>query len=245
MLTRTGARGRYAYTVLSAPRQVAMAIKREILEGELKPGDRLSPEVELAGVFGVSRPTIREGLHELCAARILDVQRGRGGGYRVAHFTLDTFETSVTEFISLSLVVETLQREEFLEVRRALEMVSAEIAAERRTVEALGELEEAVALLHDVKDDPRRAFELDLEFHRLLARCTQNPLLQSFEGAMIAVLHHFLGDGAMIAPADALANIEDILAAVRDRDGAAARDAMSKHLERSAAYYAVAERGNP
>ena len=220
-----------------------MAIKREILEGELRPGDRLSSEIELAGVFGVSRPTIREGLQELLAARILDVQRGRGGGYRVADFSLGTFETNVTEFLSQSLVVESLQRQEFLEVRHALEMISAETAALRRTSESLGELEAAVARLHEVKADPRQAFELDLEFHRLLARCTDNPLLQSFEGAMIAVLHHFLGDGAMIPPEDALANIEDVLAAVRAGDAPSARAAMNAHLERSAAYYAVAPAG--
>jgi GntR family transcriptional regulator, transcriptional repressor for pyruvate dehydrogenase complex len=242
MLPRSPAQRRHAYTVLSAPRQVAMAIKREILQGELKPGDRLPSELELADLFGVSRPTIRAGLQELCAARILAVQRGRGGGYRVATFSLETFEASVTEFLSLSLVVETLQRDQFLEVRRALELVSAELAAARRTDESLSELEQVVAGLQAGGLDSRQAFELDLEFHRLLARCTSNPLLQSFEGAMIAVLHHFLGDGAVVAPDLALANIEDIVAAVRAQDGAAARAAMSAHLEHSAAYYAhVAE----
>ncbi len=145
-----------------------MAIKREILEGELKPGDQLPSEHELAELFGVSRPTIRAGLQELCAARILVVQRGRGGGYRVAHFSLETFEASVTEFISLSLVVETLQREQLLEVRRALELLSAELAAVRRTDEALRELEELAARLNEVRFDSREAFELDLQFHRLL-----------------------------------------------------------------------------
>src|SRR5579884_2014027 len=93
------------YTVLSAPQQVAAAVKRDILEGTLKPGDKLPPEDELVRLFGVSRPTIRAGLQELCAAQILTVQRGRNGGYRVGDFSLSILEKNVTDLISLSLVV--------------------------------------------------------------------------------------------------------------------------------------------
>ena len=50
--------GHPSYTILSAPRQVAAAIKREILQGALKPGDRLPSEERLAELFGVSRPTV-------------------------------------------------------------------------------------------------------------------------------------------------------------------------------------------
>src|SRR3954466_6508933 len=90
--------GRPSYTVLSAPRQIAAAIKREILEGTLKPGDRLPSEERLADLFGVSRPTVRAALQELSSAGTVVVQRGRGGGYRVSAFSLDSLQTTVTEF---------------------------------------------------------------------------------------------------------------------------------------------------
>jgi GntR family transcriptional repressor for pyruvate dehydrogenase complex len=142
----------FPFTVLTAPQQVAAAIKREILEGGLKPGDRLPPEPELANLFGVSRPTVRAGLQELCAAQILLVQRGRNGGYRVGDFSLDTLEASVMEFISLSLVVETLTPEQFLEVRFAHELLCAETAARRRTPEDLARLDDIRVQIEQERD---------------------------------------------------------------------------------------------
>src|SRR3954453_9140401 len=97
----------FAPPVPPPPRQIAAAIKHDILQGVLKPGDKLPSEDALARIFRVSRPTVRAGLQELRAASILDVQRGPKGGYRVGNLSLDTLEVSVTESISLSLVVKT------------------------------------------------------------------------------------------------------------------------------------------
>jgi len=228
----------FPYTVLTAPQQIAAAIKREILEGVLKPGDRLPSEQELAGLFGVSRPTVRTGLQELCAAQILVVQRGRKGGYRVGDFSLTQLEANVMEFISLSLVVETLKPEQFLEVRFAHELLCAETAARRRTSDSLARLEQVQQELAGC-DDPRRAFDTDLQFHRMLAEATGNPLILSIEGAMIAVLRRLIGDGARTTPTETLGNLDEIIDAVRDGDPDAARAAMRRHLAHSVSHYGL------
>jgi len=227
----------FPYTVLTAPQQVAAAIKREILEGGLKPGDRLPPEQELAHLFSVSRPTVRTGLQELCAAQILVVQRGRNGGYRVGDFSLESLEASVMEFISLSLVVETLTPEQFLEVRFAHELLCAETAARRRTAASLAKLEQVHAEVAEAFEESRRAFEVDLQFHRALAEATMNPLILSIEGALIAVLHRMIGDATQTTPDDTLANLTEIFHAVRDARPDAAREAMRRHLAQTAIYY--------
>jgi GntR family transcriptional repressor for pyruvate dehydrogenase complex len=229
--------GRPSYTVLSAPRQIAAAIKREILEGTLKPGDRLPSESRLAELFGVSRPTVRAALQELSSAGTVVVQRGRGGGYRVSAFSLDNLQTTVTEFIALSLVVETLTPPQFMEVRHELELLSAEAAARRRTeaqLERLEAIEDRIkTAIKDPTEDPRHAFELDLEFHRLLAEAADNPLVLSFEGAMTAVLHYLFGSGVSVPPEEALGGITEIIESVRSQQPAAARDAMERHLKHS------------
>jgi GntR family transcriptional repressor for pyruvate dehydrogenase complex len=229
--------GRPSYTVLSAPRQVAAAIKREILEGTLKPGDRLPSETRLSELFGVSRPTVRAALQELSSAGTVVVQRGRGGGYRVSAFSLDNLQTTVTEFIALSLVVETLTPPQFMEVRHELELLSAEAAARRRTGAQLVRLEDVesrvATAIKNPGEDPRHAFELDLEFHRLLAEAADNPLLISFEGAMTAVLHYLFGSGVSVPPEEALGGITEVIEAVRSQDAVEARQAMARHLEHS------------
>jgi GntR family transcriptional repressor for pyruvate dehydrogenase complex len=142
------------------------------------------------------------------------------------------------EFISLSLVVATLKPEEFLEVRFAHELLCAETAALRRTPDSLGRLE---AIRNEIERavEPRRAFELDLQFHRALAAATQNPLILSIEGAMIAVLHRMIGDAAQTTPAETLGNLTEIIDAVRDGYPDAARDAMHRHLEHTVIHYGL------
>lgn len=232
-------RRRVPYMVRTAPQQVAAAIKQEILDGTLKPGDRLPAELELAELFGVSRPTVRAGLQELCAGQILTVQRGRSGGYRVADLSLDALEASVRDFLSLSLVVETLKPAQFLEVRYALELLVAETAARARSIDRLLALEALASTIGATGHPPRKAFELDLEFHRLMAEATANPLILTFERAMTAVLHRLIGDGASVSPDSSLGNISEIVSAVRAQDSAAAREAMHEHLMHSAAYYGL------
>lgn len=235
----------FPYTVLTAPQQVAAAIKRRILEAGLKAGDKLPPEQELANLFSVSRPTVRAGLQELCAAQILVVQRGRNGGYRVGDFSLDRIEASVTEFISLSLVVETLKPEQFLEVRFAHELLCADMAARRRTPAALARLEEIRNEIEQALAEPRRAFELDLQFHRALAEATLNPLILSIESALIAVLHRLIGDAAQTTPHETLGNLTEIIDAVRDGDGDAARAAMRRHLAWTVSHYGLDSDSDP
>src|SRR5262249_46225687 len=165
-----------------------------------------------------------------------DVQRGPKGGYRVGHLSLETLEVSVTESISLSLVVKTLLPAEFFEVRLGLELFTAETAAVRRSPVMLERLDRVAAEARRARHDPRLAFDLDLQFHRLLAEAARNPLLLSFEGAMIAVLRRLLGDGASTSPDQTLGGVPEIIDAVREQNPIAAREAMRQHLIVSAAY---------
>ena len=229
---------RTPYSVLTAPQQVAAAIKRDILEGVLKPGDRLPVTNDLAALFGVSRPTVRAGLQELSAAQILVVERGRNGGYRVGSMSLSVLESSVSELISLSLVVETLAPAQFFEVRYTLELLIAELAAVKRSESSLAQLEEAREEAK-VTTTRNEAFDLDLRFHRLLAQATENNLIVTFEGAMIAVLHRLLGDGSRIDPEEALGGIVSVVDAVREQDPLRARRAMQQHLQALASFYGL------
>ena len=205
----------------------------------LRPGDKLPSEEDLALMFRVSRPTVRTGLQALCASHVLVVQRGRNGGYRVSDFSLVSLGAQVGDFISLSLVVARLTPQQFMEVRFAHELLCAESAAERRTAADLRSLQAITDAIAESPLSSRRAFELDLEFHRALAEATHNPLILGFEGAMIAALHRLLGDGNSVPPAQSLGNVGEIIDAVRRHDREAAGDAMRRHLSHSMAHYGL------
>lgn len=224
--------------VLTAPQQIAAAIKEQILKRSLLPGDRLPAEPDLAQLFGVSRPTVRTALRELCAAQILVSRRGRGGGYYVAQLSPERIEDSVSEFLSLSLIVETLTYEQLSEVRSAMELLTAEAAARSRSDEMLTRLKAALPRAADFEGSPReRIVEADLRFHRVLAECTGNPLLVSFEGALLAALHRFARHVGAVSTKGAIAHLDEVLEAVSDRDSRRAREAMARHLEATATYF--------
>lgn len=236
--------------ILGAPEQISRTIKEWILDGSLHPGDRLPPEHELADLFGVSRPTLRRSLTELCATNVLVVQRGRTGGHRVAELSVARLEPSLTEFISLSLAVKTLSYADLLEVRIALELPIAKTAALRRTAAQLARLEETLERLLETAQvpglEPTAVVELDIALHHALAECTQNQLIVSFERAMTVALHRFVKDYAKVSPVRTATGLPGLVRAVADQDGEAAMSAMKEHLGYFAEHFGVSslESGN-
>lgn len=224
--------------VLSAPEQIARTIKDRILDGSLKPGDRLPSEHQLADLFAVSRPTLRRALVELCATQVLVVQRGRTGGHRVAELSVARLEPHLTEFISLSLAANALSYGDLLEVRTALELPIARAAALRRTPVQLDELEaaleEALGAAHDMARspsvEPSVVVDIDIAFHRTLAECTQNQLMISFERGMTVALHRFVTDFDDVSPERTVTGLPELVRAVAVQDGDAAVAAMGAHL---------------
>src|SRR6185369_12535913 len=118
--------------------EVVAQLREMIHNGELRPGDRLPPERDLAKLLGVSRPTLRAGIRSLAAVGVLESRQGAGT------FVVKADESPVLDSSSLSLMA-SLHRftsEEMFEARRALEMAIAGLAAERATGDQLASLAE-------------------------------------------------------------------------------------------------------
>ncbi|WP_350277973.1 FadR/GntR family transcriptional regulator [Kribbella sp. HUAS MG21] len=149
-------------------------IKAMILDGRLKPGDKLPREADLAEQLGISRSPLREAVSVLSMLRILDVRRGDG-----------TYVTSLTPDLlleTMSFIIDFHQDSSILdlfEVRRALEPMAAEKAAllmsdaEAAELLALTEAVDADSPVGDVVAN-------DLEFHHRIAAAAGNPVLCSF-----------------------------------------------------------------
>lgn len=217
----------FARFVLTAPQQIAAAITESILEGTLRPGDKLPTEEQMAAQFGVSRPTVREAVRHLRTQHVLVSSRGRGGGYRVAEFSLKALSAGLGELISLSLMIETLTYAQLFEVRHALDVLAAGLAAARRTDEDVERLE---AALPDAGGEPEDAAIEDLAFHRVLADATHNPLISAFSAATTAAFRRFSAEMHRAAPELVVAHLDEVVNAVAAGEGLAAQDAMRRHL---------------
>src|SRR5437868_8230913 len=113
--------------------EVISQLREMIHRGELRPGDRLPPERDLAKLLGVSRPTLRAGIHSLAAVGVLQSRQGAGT------FVVKADESPALDSSSLSLMASLhgFTSKEMFEARRALEMSIAGLAAERATGEQL------------------------------------------------------------------------------------------------------------
>src|ERR1700758_1253534 len=130
-----------------ASEQIAHEIRMHIERAGLEPGDRIGTEHELAREFGVSRPTLREGLRRLAGSHLIRVQKGRAGGVFVENTPNEGIGRHVSESIAAMLESESVTLYELLEARMFLEVPLAGLAAERAdetTVAALlGAIEDA------------------------------------------------------------------------------------------------------
>src|SRR5215471_9135930 len=114
---------------------------KHIQDNDLKPGDRVPSEVKVSGVLKISRGVVRQAYHSLRTAGILEIAMGRSP--RVGELSHDSF----TPLFSHALSTEQVSVEDVLELRFAVEVHAAELAATHRDsaqVEALKKLVEGM-----------------------------------------------------------------------------------------------------
>jgi GntR family transcriptional repressor for pyruvate dehydrogenase complex len=211
----------------SLPQRVADEILKRILAEGLQPGDQLPSERQLAAQFGVSRTVIREGIRALAGKGVVEVSAGRG--IRVASVGMSAVQESIGLFLHSRPASDHAHLHE---VRTTIEIAVAGLAAERRKDDDLELLRAGLRQMASVLDDPEAVAMEDLQFHRELARCTDNEFylvaLDALVTPLLQVRRSLLGPGGRSH--EALAEHEAIVERVAASDPDGARDAMGQHL---------------
>jgi len=206
---------------------IVKQVEESILKGQLKPGDQLPAERDLAQRFGVSRTAVREAVKTLREKGLVEAYSGRG--------TFVTDGTSHAIRQSLDLLIRINQQEgwtHLAELRYILEPEIAALATPRIEEQLLATMREAVAAMDRSLHDPDAYVEADLDFHLALAEAAENPLILSLLDSIVGLLREqrsriFKVDGG---PQRGQFHHKRILAAVEARDAEAAREAMRAHL---------------
>lgn len=210
------------------PQRVADQVLKKILSEGLQPGEQLPSERELAAQFGVSRTVIREGIRSLAGKGVVEV--GAGRGIRVASVGMSAVQESIGLFLH-SRPASSYRN--LHEVRTTIETDVAALAAERRDDDGLMLLEGEMDAMERVIADADAASMEDLQFHRELARCTNNEFylvaLDALVTPLLQVRRSTFGPGGRIH--EALAEHKAIFERVKARDAAGARHAMRRHLQ--------------
>jgi len=224
-----------AATAPTLAERVAAHIRAEIVAHRLRPGDTLPGEIELARRLGVSRGIVREGRRQLVAAGLIEVSNGRRAVVgKLGAAPLDGF-------LANAVATRQLAVDEVLELRQAIEIAIAGLAARRRTDADIVELDRHLARMRATVG--RSGYlRHDLAFHRALARATHNPLfallIESMREPLAASMRatHARRRSAREF-AQAHATHEAICDAVRAGDAQAAENAMRAHFANVAAAF--------
>ena len=220
--------------------QIADQIRASILAGEFSPGDKLPPERELAEMFGVSRPSVREALNALTSSGL--VMSYQGGGTVV----LSLVDTGTGN--SLSELIRTQQERalDVVEVRKCMESWTAYYAAQRALPDDIRRLEEIVNGMERNLKGLLPSEDLDANFHIVIARATHNivwlHLMQSLFDAM-KEFQQTVWRAVYITSDDhhqLYRHHFNIFEAIKSKNADLAREAMMLHLtfaeKRSTAY---------
>jgi GntR family transcriptional repressor for pyruvate dehydrogenase complex len=212
---------------------VARHIRDRIHVGEYAPGDRLPPQRELAGLLGVSRVSVREGLRLLIEDGYLTVRRGSAGGAFVTELS------QPAEAWRSRLRSRVGELDDLVDFRIAVESRVAYLAAMRSTRADLTRMRAAIRSMRGIADAStgHHAFRVaDADFHMALARGGRNERLTR---AVTEARKEMFIPYDMLSfdePREAvLADHQAIYEAVREGESVAAGDLMAEHIQRTRA----------
>ncbi len=226
--------------------QIADQIRASILAGEFAPGDKLPPERELAEMFGVSRPSVREALNVLASSGL--VMSYQGGGTVIQSLV----ETSAANPLSELIRGQQDRALDVIEVRKCMESWTAWYAAERALPEDIRRMEEIIAAMKHNLDLKHPSEDLDANLHIMIARATHNIVwlhlmqslldaIQEFQQSVWRAAHLTNEDHQLLYE-----HHNTIIQAIKTKNPQAARDAMVHHLtfaeRRSSAYVSQQQR---
>lgn len=214
--------------------EIVLQVEEAILDGRLGTGDRLPPERELADIFGVSRPAVREAMRVLEAFGVIVARRGSGSesGSMIASVGQANGLGGLLRLYSALL---RIPLSDLIDVRVALEAAAMRAAVVKASD---GELDKLDAIVTRMKDaiTPERFLETDTDFHVTLAELSGNLALSLLMGELREAVGR-----QMLRAFQRLDDFESerqwligeharLLEVIRSRDEDAAAHAISEHI---------------
>lgn len=205
--------------------QVVQRLREFIDVEQLKPGDRLMSERELAERLGVSRTSVRQALTVLRVQGLVEIRHGDG-------VYLVNPPGDVVGSLALEVANSEVDHPMIWEVREGIEVQAARLAARRRTDDDLRHMADALAAMAASIAEGGDGIIGDRHFHQALAEASHNPLLAQLYEQMRDVIDR-TSEASLTRPGRppvSLHEHEAIYEAVERRDEEAAAQRMREHI---------------
>lgn len=161
--------------------------KQKIIEGKLRPGEKLPPERDIAEQLSVSRNSVREAIRIMDMTGVISSQQGSG------NYITCEFQKSLAETMTMMFAMDQINYKQISQIRQALERLAFSLAIECVSKEQIAEMEEAVKELDQSEDDEKNVV-LDKKIHFTLAQSSGNILVLDFLEACSGVIDMFIKD---------------------------------------------------
>jgi GntR family transcriptional repressor for pyruvate dehydrogenase complex len=207
--------------------KIAVQIQRLICDGLLKPGEKLPPERELAGMFHVSRGSLRDAVRALEVTGFVEARHGEGTVVR----------TPSAESLINPLTTVLFHRREFvselLEFRAMIEPALARRAATQASPEDLANLEDIVRRQQEKVDRGELAIEEDTQFHNTIAHAAKNRVVLNVLDVFMDLLRESREQSLQVEGRlqKSVEGHRQILQAIQRHDSPGAEAAMRRHIE--------------
>ena len=208
---------------------VVQSILNDIRRGKLTTGSKLPPERELAVLFEVGRSAVRESLRSLENAGVLRFERGPAGGA----FVRESGPDGIANSIRAMLILGRLPITDLLEVRSILIGQCARLGASRGEAEDFRRLDQNIdefAALIGKCPDQRASIAPAMEFYRLTARTTKNPLMGLLGDAIADLVGEMLESSPRWPRLNAITPRREAVAAMREGRGGDAERILRHHF---------------
>lgn len=211
------------------PDEVYEQIVSMINDGQLRPGQRLPSERELASDLGVSRQSIREAIYRADSMGLIEVRQGEGS------FVLSSIRENLRSPMTILLEGQADKIFEFLEIRKLIEAWCAEKASTKATTEDLNRMGMILEKMEKVVPTDTAWEKVDMDFHLSVAAATQNIIAMHIMEALKDSFHNFFRVRRITTRADRkerlLQQHIEIFKAISKRDPVLAKRKALDHLD--------------
>lgn len=203
-------------------------IKQKIISGEWTSGMKIMSESQMAQELGVSRVSVREAIEKMVALNILTKKQGGG-----------TFVNELNSSIYLNSLIPmlTLDRIDYLDIlqfRLMIEVESTKLCVLKCDESVIIQLQECYEQMLESKDEMDKFTERDLEFHRIIALGSGNPLVvKIYEILRDLLSYHQKSLYKNLGPSGGIKEHKQVLDAIVNRDAELAGIYIRRHLERT------------
>lgn len=213
----------------------------QIIRGVWRPGDRIPAERQLGRSLGVGRASLREALKALEIMGMIETRLGDG-----------TYVCQRSEFLSRPLlwaITSSSETEvhELVEARKLIETELAGLAANRATAEDLKQIGSQLDRMERSAGNNSEFLQADIEFHLALGQAAHNSILMNALHLIRNLLQEWIGSTLQAEgiAQKAIEHHKAIFMAVAKKNGAAARTAMTLHLDEMAQFFVAAHKKRP